>query len=188
MSELALKFYARGVVMAVMVAAHVSEWHSCLPRAKMVKTMRGQPTVWSQPEGTEEPRTNPIVPKQEESLRPWDWTSGSSTKRTGPWYKMCVYERQKVAKAIKHTHHAQRSEIMALWLQYDSFLMQQSWLREQGLDSPERLIVLTDTNVDNFCKLWENKVARMPMNAQQTATSFSHSSGEPEASCLPILS
>ena len=32
----------------------------------MVRTVRGCPTVQLQPEGTEEPETNPSVPQQEE--------------------------------------------------------------------------------------------------------------------------
>ena len=32
----------------------------------MARTMRGYPIAWSQPEGTEEPETNPRVPQQEE--------------------------------------------------------------------------------------------------------------------------
>ena len=60
---------------------------------------------------------------------------------------------------IKLVHQAQRPEIIASWLQ-NMYL----WLgfgpkaaklliREQGLDSTERLRVITDKNVDDICNV-----------------------------------
>ena len=62
------------------------------------------------------------------------------------------------------------------------------FIREQGLDNPDRLRVLTDKNVDDICN-----VVRQPggKNANETldrGQQVSVSSGEPEAHSLPILS
>ena len=61
-----MKLSSRGIVIAVMIAAHVSNWHSCLHGVKMARTVRVCSTAWLQPEGTEEPETNPSVHWQEE--------------------------------------------------------------------------------------------------------------------------
>ena len=62
----------------------------------------------------------------------------------------------KVVKIIEQVHQAQGPEIMALWLQ-DMYLQLEFspeaarlLIREQGLDSPERLRVLTDKNVNDI--------------------------------------
>ena len=65
----------------------------------------------------------------------------------------------KVVERIKWVHRAHGPEIMASWLQ-EMYL----WLgfspeaarllvREQGLDSPERLRVLTNKNVNDICNV-----------------------------------
>ena len=53
----------RVVVIAVMIAACISSWHHCLPRAKMARSVRGHQAPWT-PEGTCEPDTNISVPQK----------------------------------------------------------------------------------------------------------------------------
>ena len=56
------------------------------------------------------------------------------------------------------------------------------FLRVQGLDSPNKLRVFTDKNVE------ETRGQECLWNAQQGATSFSHGPRKPEARCLPTQS
>ena len=69
----------------------------------------------------------------------------------------------KVAEWIKQVYRAQGPETMSSWLQ-DVYLQlgfspeaAKLLVREQGLDSPERLRVLMDKNVDDICN-----IMRMP--------------------------
>ena len=84
---------------------------------------------------------------------------------------------------------------MALWL-LDMYLWfefspkaARLFVRVQGLDSPERLRVLTDKNVDDICNVIRKPGGkifnRMP---NKRATGFSHIPREPETSYLPIPS
>ena len=70
---------------------------------------------------------------------------------------------------ILGVHKAQGPEIMAsklqnmyIWLGF-SPKAAKLLIREQGLDSSDRLRVLTEKNVDDICDVVRNKVARMPM-------------------------
>ena len=51
--------FARGIVVAVMIAACISSWSHCLPNAKMARLVRGHPTARLQTEGAEEPEWDP---------------------------------------------------------------------------------------------------------------------------------
>ena len=60
------------------------------------------------------------------------------------------------------------------------------FIREQGLDKPERLGVLTKNNINNICNVVKKPGKECQWNTRQRATGISHSSRKPEASCLPI--
>ena len=78
----------------------------------------------------------------------------------------------KVAERIERVHQAQRHEIMDLWLHstylWIGFSSEAARLlvREQGLDSHERLRELTDKSVDDICnvvrKPGSKNTSRMP--------------------------
>ena len=80
---------------------------------------------------------------------------------------------------ILWVHKAQGPEIIASWLQdmyvQLGFILTAAKLlvREQGLDSPERLQVLTDKNVDDFCNVVRKpggKIANgMPNRGEQVS-------------------
>ena len=54
-------------------------------------------------------------------------------------------------------------------------------VREQGLDSPQRLRVITDKNVDDICNIMRKSGGK---NANRMPNSYSPR--KPAASCLPI--
>ena len=70
---------------------------------------------------------------------------------------------QETIKENQQVHREQGPEIMTLWLQDMYILLGFSpkaaklLIRQQGLNSPDRLRVLTDKNVDDICN-----VMRMP--------------------------
>ena len=59
-------------------------------------------------------------------------------------------------------------------------------VREQGIDSSERLKVLTDKNVDDICNVMRKQGSKSTDETLQRATVLCDSPGKPEASSLPI--
>ena len=64
-----------------------------------------------------------------------------------------------ILQRIQQVDREQGSEIIALWLQYIYIQLEFSpkaaklLIKEQGIDSPERLRVLADKNVDDICNI-----------------------------------
>ena len=164
----ALKLSIREVVITVMIAACISHWHCCLPRAKMARPVRRCPTPGPQQEGTEEVRT-------------WSWARHSRAKGGRLQCRTCKNRNAQrwdpspeddvleMYMGILWVNKMQEPEIMVLWLQ-DMFIQlgfspkaAKLLVREQWLDSPDRIRVLTNKNVDDSVMSWGNQVARMPM-------------------------
>ena len=84
-----------------------------------------------------------------------------------------------VFKNIQRVHREQGPEIVALWLQ-DMYIQlgfspkaARLLVREQGQDSPERLRVLTDKNVNDICNVTRKPGGKnddgMPYRGQQAS-------------------
>ena len=129
-----------------------------------------KPDIDHEPEGSD-PENKPDAHEEQEK----EYTK-MELHQQGTIHKWSMNHR--VLERIKWVHQLQGPENMALWL-HDMYL----WLgfspeavkllvREQGLDSPERLRDLTNKNADDI----SNVVRKLLKISLQITTGFSHSS------------